>query len=240
MTVPTCSRSSCDRVQQKLAIGEIWRRPKLTWASLNSSTNVNSSGGNRNMQTDLAPSAPRSSTRGRTAVMAFFSALVLGLAAPIILLVWQAASPTATIRRGAAGTFVSATSSQGGFTAPALTTVETTLGSFTVASTFSAPRGRALTLERTNKSGLKLCVAGVPGTCTDFLGAWPDSIPATPEAGDVFDFQSSIFNHETLLSWLFLGIVATFITMIIAAFAATPREQKEDDASNRAEGDRHD
>ena len=193
------------------------------------------------MQTDLATPLPlQLSTAARIAVTAFFCSLLIGFFTPIILLVWEAASPTATILRGEAGTFISATSSQGGFMAPALTTVETTLGSFTVTGTFSAPRGRALTIERTNKSGLKLCVAGVPATCTDFLGPWPDSIPATPEAGDVFDFQSSIFNHETLLSWLFLGIVATFITMIIAAFAATPREQKEDDASNRAEGDRHD
>jgi len=193
------------------------------------------------MHTEPVPTTliPEHPMRGRIAVVAFFAALVLGLAAPIILLVWQAASPTATIRRGAAGTFVSATSSQGGFTAPALTTVETTLGSFTVAGTFSAPRGRALSVERTNKSGLMLCVAGVPATCTDFLGAWPDSIPATPEAGHVFDFQSSVFNHETLLSWLFLGIVATFIAMIIAAVAAAPREQ-EGDSSDCAEGDRHD
>lgn len=71
------------------------------------------------------------------------AALAFGVAAPIILLVWEAANPTATSRRGEAGTFVSATSSQGGFTAPALTTVETTLGSFTVIrNVFSTARAR--------------------------------------------------------------------------------------------------
>ena len=190
------------------------------------------------MQTESEPTLPISehSRRGRTAVVAFFAALVLSLAAPIILLVWEAASSTATIQRGEAGTFVSATSSQGGFTTPASTTVETTLGSFTVAGTFSAPHGRALTVERTNKSGLQLCVAGVPATCTDFLGAWPDPIPATPEAGHVFDFQGSALNYETLLMWLFFGIVVSFITMIVAAFATAPREQ-EGDSSDCVQGD---
>jgi len=180
------------------------------------------------MQTDLAPPSPRSPRRGRTAVIVFVAALVLGLAVPIILLLWQAASPTATVRRGNAGAFISASSSPGGFIAPTLTTVDTTIGSFVVAGAFSAPRGRDLTIERTNKSGLQLCVAGVPATCTDFLGTWPDPIPATPEAGHVFDFQRSVLNHETLLKWLFFGIVVSFIAMIIAARATAPREQEDD------------
>lgn len=189
------------------------------------------------MQTEPEPRLPipQHSRRGLTAVVAFFAALVFGLAAPIVLLVWQAASPTATIRRVAIGTFVSAASSQGGFTAPALTTVETTLGSFTVAGTFSAPHGRALTVERTNKSGLQLCVAGVPATCKDFLGAWPDPIPATPAAEHVFDFQDSALNHQTLLAWLLLGIVVSLVTMIIAACATAPREE-ECDSANCTEG----
>lgn len=120
--------------------------------------------------------------------------------------------------------------------APALTTVGTTLGSFTVAGTFSAPHGRALTVERTNKSELQLCVAGVPATCSDFMGAWPDPIPATREAGHVFDFQRSALKRETLLKWLSFGIVVSFITMIIAARATAPREQ-EDDLTDCTEGD---
>jgi len=182
------------------------------------------------MQTQSRTTTPISdhSRRGRIAVVAFFTALVLGLAAPITLLIWEAVSPTAIVRRGDAGAFVAATSSPGGFTAPTLTTVETTVGSFTVTGTFSAPHGRALSIERTNKSGLQLCVAGVPATCTDFLGTWPDPIPATPEGGHVFDFQRSVLNHETLLKWLFFGIVVSFIAMIIAARATAPREQEDD------------
>jgi len=182
------------------------------------------------MQTQSRTTTPISdhSRRGRIAVVAFFTALVLGLAAPITLLIWEAVSPTAIVRRGDAGAFVAATSSPGGFMAPTLTTVETTVGSFTVTGTFSAPHGRALSIERTNKSGLQLCVAGVPATCTDFLGTWPDPIPATPEGGHVFDFQRSVLNHETLLKWLFFGIVVSFIAMIIAARATAPREQEDD------------
>lgn len=102
--------------------------------------------------------------------IAFVLVLLLGIAAPVALLVWQAATTTVAVRSGDAGTFNSAMTVQAGLFTSALTTVQTSEGSVTIRGTFSAPRGRALAVEDLNKTGLHLCAVGDLETCLPLTG----------------------------------------------------------------------
>ena len=98
--------------------------------------------------------------------------ILLGVVAPICLWTWQANAASAAIRSADVGTFISAESSQGGFFAPTLTNVHTTAGDISVLGTFSALRGRPLSVQDLNKSGLHLCVTGAPASCVPLAGPW--------------------------------------------------------------------
>lgn len=176
------------------------------------------------MKSEAEPTAPTPdiSWRGRMAIAAFIVALVLGVAAPAALLIWEAASTTAIIVRGDAGSFLTSTSSPGGFFAPTITSVQTSAGSIAVIGTFSAPRGRALSIERTNKQGLRLCVTGAPASCAELVGNWPGPVVTTTEAGSVFDFQRSGLTYGNLNLWLMVGLLLSFLTMVVAAVATEP------------------
>lgn len=173
------------------------------------------------MKSEAEPTAPIPGTswRGRMAIAAFIVALVLGVAAPAALLIWEAASATATIVRGDAGDFLTSTSSPGGFFAPTITSVQTSAGSIAVVGTFSAPRGRTLSIERTNKQSLRLCVAGAPASCAELVGNWPGPVVPTTKAGSVFDFQRSGLTYGNLNLWLMVGLLLSFLTMVVAAVA---------------------
>lgn len=165
--------------------------------------------------------SPGQSRRGKVALAIFLLPLALGIVAPGILMLWEAASTTATVRRGDAGVFVSSTSSPGGFTAPSLTSVQTSEGSITVVGIFSAPRGRELHVERTNKGSAQLCVTGA-GLCAPLAGDWPGSVVATPEAGRVFDFQANGLGYSNLGGWLVGGMLVSFFAMVTALIIASP------------------
>lgn len=144
----------------------------------------------------------------------FLLVLLLGIVAPVALLVWQAASTTAAVRSGNAGTFVSATSVQGGILTSTLTTVQTSKGSVTVRGTFSAPRGRALAVEDLNKTGLHLCAVGDLYTCLPLAGRWAGILTATPEAARAFDFEHHGLSNDNLQRWLMAGLILTFIALL--------------------------
>lgn len=146
--------------------------------------------------------------------IAFLLVLLIGVAAPVALLVWQAATMTVAVRSGNAGTFISATTVQGGFFTSALTTVQTSEGSVTVRGTFSAPRGRALAVEDLNKTGLHLCAVGDLDTCLPLAGRWAGTLTATPEATKTFDFEHHGLSNDNLGRWLMAGVIFTFIALL--------------------------
>ena len=141
----------------------------------------------------------------------FVLVLVLGVATPIALLVWQSAATTAAVRSGSAGTFVSATASQGGFLSSPLTNVQTTEGSIVVQGTFSAPRGRELAVEELNKTGLHLCAVGDLESCLPLEGHWAGQLTAIPQAAGVFDFVGHGPSSDNLGRWLMAGLIFAFI-----------------------------
>ncbi|TAN02568.1 MAG: hypothetical protein EPN36_16585 [Rhodanobacteraceae bacterium] len=141
----------------------------------------------------------------------FLLVLLLGVATPIALLIWQSAATTAAVRSGSAGTFVSATASQGGFFSSPLTNVQTTGGSVVVQGTFSAPRGRALAVEELNKTGLHLCAVGGLASCVPLEGHWAGQLTATPQAAGAFDFVGHGLSSDDLGRWLMAGLIFAFI-----------------------------
>lgn len=152
--------------------------------------------------------------------------LALGVATPIALTIWQAAARTAAVRSGSAGTFVSATASQGGFLSAPLTNVQTTEGSVVVQGTFSAPRGRALAVEDLNKTGLHLCPVGDLESCMPLEGHWAGQLTAAPQAAGVFDFVGHGLSSDNLGRWLMAGLILAFIVsaglLAIAVGSAVP------------------
>lgn len=160
--------------------------------------------------------APRSEPPGYLGIygIAFLLVLLLGIAAPVALQIWQAVTTTVAVRSGDAGAFVSATAAQGGFFTSALTTVQTSEGSVVVQGTFSAPRGRALTVEDLNKTGLHLCAVGDLDTCLPLAGHWAGPLTATPDAGRAFDFEHYGLSNDNLKRWMMAGVIVAFIAML--------------------------
>lgn len=86
----------------------------------------------------------------------FFAALLLGIAPPAALLIWQAATPDVAVHSGGAGQFLSATGSNA-FLQTALTNVETTRASLIVNGLFSAPRAGARSREAQRQGRALTC-----------------------------------------------------------------------------------
>lgn len=144
----------------------------------------------------------------------FFAALIGGAALPTALLIWQATTPNAVIRRAEVGRFVSA-STNSGFLQPSLTTVTTTQGSLIVEGAFSAPRNQPLeVVEWSQTSGLQLCAAGRHDTCLSLAGAWAGTLEPTTEWTRAFNFQGHGLDRSNLGLWLFLGCAVTFMVGI--------------------------
>ena len=157
--------------------------------------------------------------------------ILLGIVAPICLWTWQARAPSAAIQSADLGTFISADASQGGFFAPTLTNVHTTGGSVTVLGTFSALRGRPLSVEDLNKSGLHLCVTGVPASCAPLAGAWTGGLAPTSHATKVFNFYRYGLTGDNFEGWLAMGILVSLgaLVMFGVAFEESPVRDKDCD-----------
>lgn len=146
-------------------------------------------------------------------------AILLGVVVPICLWTWQAHALDAAIRSADVGTFISADSSPGGFFAPTLTNVHTTGGSVTVLGTFSALRGRPLSIEDLNKSGLHLCVTGAPVSCVPLAGAWTGELVPISHVTKVFNFYRYGLTSENFVGWLAMGSILSFGALVMFGIA---------------------
>ena len=155
--------------------------------------------------------------------------ILLGVVAPICLWTWQANAASAAIRSADVGTFISAESSQGGFFAPTLTNVHTTAGDISVLGTFSALRGRPLSVQDLNKSGLHLCVTGAPASCVPLAGPWTGGLQPTSYATKVFNFYRYGLTGDNFEGWLAMGILVSLgaLVMFGVAFEESPVRDKD-------------
>jgi len=172
------------------------------------------------MQSDGKP--PREDTTSRTqfaGVLGVLLVILLGVVAPICLWTWQTHAPGAAIRSADVGTFISADASQGGFFAPTLTNVHTTAGSITVLGTFSALRGRPLSVQDLNKSGLHLCVTGAPTSCIRLAGPWAGGLLPTSRATKVFNFYRYGLTSENFEGWLAMGVLVSLGVLVMFGVA---------------------
>lgn len=157
---------------------------------------------------------------------------LIGLIAPVSLLIWQAYMPTVVVLQGPAGTLVWTETHTNAFGADAMTHITTSIGDITVHGGLSGPRGTALTVERTNMiDGLRICAAGTPVGCARVAGRWAGRMQTTPAAGRVFDFGKHGLTQSNLLGWLGFGILALVFVLLawIIAFAATHDWENGDD-----------
>ncbi|HEU0198703.1 MAG TPA: hypothetical protein VFQ88_16005 [Nevskiaceae bacterium] len=149
---------------------------------------------------------------------------LVGLIAPVSLLIWQAHVPTVAVLQGPAGTLVSTKAHTNVFGSYTVTHITTSIGNITVHGGFSGPRGTTLTIQRTNMAdGLRICAVGTPVDCARVAGAWAGPMRATPAAGHVFDFAQHDLTQSDLLSWGgfgFLGLVMVVLAWVIV-FAGT-------------------
>lgn len=138
--------------------------------------------------------------------------VLVGVATPVGLIIWEATSPSAAIQTSDAGAFVSSTSSPGGYFAPTLSSVQTTAGTITVVGTFSALRGSALAVQQMNKvTTLQLCIVEAPSSCAPLAGAWAGPMTPTPEAGHVVAFERYGLATGNLEAWIVFGVLALLI-----------------------------
>lgn len=160
-------------------------------------------------------SLPPPTRAGRIAGFVFLATLILGLALPIALLIWQAATPLVAVRSGDVGSFISATGQSGGFVQPSLTNVQTTRGSLIVYGLFSAPRGQALEVVELNKeSRTHLCVVDDLATCLPLATTWTGTTMSAPRTNRAFDFARYGLGNSNLGTWLALGVLAGMVTFI--------------------------
>lgn len=144
----------------------------------------------------------------------FFATLIGGIAVPTAVLIWQATTPNAVIRRADAGRFVSASTSSA-FLQSSLTTITTTQGSLIVAGLFSAPRNQPLeVVEWSQTSGLQLCAVDRPDTCLPLAGAWAGTLQPTAARARAFNYQGHGLDRSNVGLWLFLGCAVTLMVGI--------------------------
>ncbi|HEX7325862.1 MAG TPA: hypothetical protein VF292_10995 [Rhodanobacteraceae bacterium] len=164
-----------------------------------------------------------SSTRSDVVTIAFLLVLLVGVAVPVALLIWQSVTTAVAVRTSDAGTFVSATASQGGYFSPTLTNVQTTTGSVVVEGTFSAPRGRTLAIEDLNKNGLHLCAIGDLDSCLPISGHWAGHLVPTPQAARVFNFVRYGLSTYNLQRWMAFGLIFAFVALALVFTYAVAR-----------------
>jgi len=143
--------------------------------------------------------------------------MLFGVLMPIALLIWRGVAPDVVARQADVGRFVAADATPGGFFAPTLTTVRTTVASVTIAGSFSARSESPLVIQYMSKTGLRLCVVGGRGPCVPLEGEWAGDLQATPAAAPGFDFYGWGLTSRALVGWLVIGIFMLFCGVIIWA-----------------------
>lgn len=153
------------------------------------------------------------------AVVVFF-----GVIAPTVFLIWRSLTPTVAIQKLELGTFVSATASSGG------TSVQTTIGTVTVDGPISAPTGQKLAIERFGKiDGQQLCVDGDVQSCRPLASPWLGALEPTPQAATAFDFQRYGLSADDLEGWLVIGVVLSFLAILVCVEVGLNRDMSTDD-----------
>lgn len=174
----------------------------------------------------------------RIARILFFAVLLLGIAPPAALLIWQSVTPKVAVRSADAGQFLSATGSNA-FLQPALTNIETTHGSLIVNGLFSAPRGRALEVVKLNdRDGTYLCAAGDLDTCLPLAGAWAGTLTPAPNTDRAFDFERYGLADSNLWGWVACGVLACLLSGLtwFAVWATNSNQHDNDDPDQGNEG----
>lgn len=133
--------------------------------------------------------------------------ILLGIIAPIVILVLIGKTPNTLLRQGSAGQFVSAATSAGSFLGSSIATVQTTEGSIAVFNTFSAKQGQALVVQDTLKDGLSLCVVGRPDSCTGLAGTWTGDMQPVAHVHHRSDALVTGIGNMFAAAWLAMGIV---------------------------------
>lgn len=149
-----------------------------------------------------------------------------GVVAPVATMIVLAVTPNVLVSAGDAGRFISAAASAGGFTAPSVTTVQTTTGSIAVYNNFSAPRGQTLVVRRTLKEGAQLCVAKRPDTCARLAGAWGGDMHTIPHAHYRFAWLVRSVGDTAATLWLGMGIFAVIAVTAILAQCMDAEDEK--------------
>lgn len=180
------------------------------------------------MNTSITTTPPNPFPRtAYIAMIVFFVALLLGIALPAAVLVWQGATPQSVVRSGDAGQFLSA-SGANAFLQPALTNVETTHGSLIVRGLFSAPHGRKLdVVELNDADGAHLCAVGDLDTCLPLAGTWAGVLAPTPN--HTFDFERYGLANANLWAWVACGILLCLISGLVGLVVVIEHADDHDD-----------
>lgn len=190
------------------------------------------------MNTSIATTSPNPFPRtAYIAMILFFAALLLGIALPAAVLIWQAATPQSVVRGGDAGQFLSA-SGANAFFQPALTNVQTTYGSLIVQGLFSAPRGRALdVVELNDADGVHLCAVGDLDTCLPLAGTWAGALTPTPN--HTFDFERYGLANSDLWGWVGCGFLLCLISGLVGLVVVVEHaDDRDDDGTDTGDGER--
>lgn len=148
------------------------------------------------------------------------TAFLIGIVAPIGLFIWQATSPSAALREGAAGTLVSATVDRSVLPDWTLTRVDTSTGSVVVHGVFAGLTGSRLVVAQLNKSqGLHLCLAGTHTGCTELAGTWAGPLIPTAAGRTVVDFQRYGLTPRHLARVLGFGAMTLAIVILLGGLA---------------------
>lgn len=143
----------------------------------------------------------------------------IGLVLPLIVALLVSFTADTTMRVGDIGSFVSSTTSVGGFFARPATTVQTSVGSLVVSGRLSAVKGQRLEVEDRLKSGLHLCVQTTPPTCVDVEGPWTVDMKPVRNQWQVFGWLAASVSVAVAGLWFVLGLVATMIAASLLASA---------------------
>lgn len=158
----------------------------------------------------------------RVAIGIWFSIIVIGLIVPAIIGVLIAITPNPVVGNADAGQFVSATTSDGGFFTPGVTSVQTTRGSFAIIGPLSAERGQSLQVVDRLKDDLRLCLQEPKPVCAPMAGPWAGQMQPVQRTRHIFEPLVTAIGSTGVLAWLAAGLLAVVLSGLIIAVVTGP------------------